>query len=118
MSNVFVCITDSDIDAAKDVARTAATKVWLAKGKDQEINDAADPYPEYLTQGNLASKRSKEEDLAYVATKSLEVTVLHGHSVLTGDMVANMPPSTVVDQNGNPGDYDMCGVMAFSMIFA
>jgi len=100
------------------VARTAATKVWLTKGKDQEINDAANPYPEYLTQGNLASKRSQEEDLSYVATKNLEVTVLHGHSVLTGDMVATMPPSTVVDQDGNPGDYDMCGVMAYSQIFA
>lgn len=100
------------------MARTAATKVWLTKGKDQEINDAANPYPEYLTQGNLASKRSQEEDLSYVATKNLEVTVLHGHSVLTGDMVATMPPSTVVDQDGNPVDYDVCGVMDYSQIFA
>ena len=99
------------------MARTAATKVWLTKGKDLENNETADPCPECLTQENLTSKRSQEEDLAYVATKNLEVTVVHGHSALTGDMVATMPPSTVVDQNGNPVDYDMCGVMAYSMLF-
>jgi len=99
------------------VARTAATKVWLTKGKDQEINDAADPCPEHLTQENLTSKRSQEEDLAHVATKNLEVSVVHGHSVLTGEMVATMPPSTVVDKDGNPGDFDVCGVMDYSMLF-
>jgi hypothetical protein len=97
--------------------RTAATKAWLTKGKELESNETADPRPEYLTQENLASKRSQEEDLARVATKKLEVSVVHGHSVLAGEMVATMPPSTVVDANGNPGDFDVCGVTDYYMMF-
>jgi hypothetical protein len=97
--------------------RTAATKAWLTKGKDLESNETADPRQEHLTQENLASKRPQEEDLAHVATKKLEVGVVHGYSVLTGEMVAAMPPPTVVGENGKLGDIGACGVTDYHMMF-
>ena len=98
--------------------RTAATKAWLAKSKDLASNKTADPHPEYFTQDNRASKRTEAEDVACVATKKLEVSVVHGHTVITGDLVATMSPCTVVDDNGNPGDFSQGGVTDYYKMLA
>ena len=98
--------------------RTAATKLWLAKNKDLPSNKTADPCPEYFTQDNHASKRTPAEDVAHVSTKKLEVSVVHGHTVITGDMVATMPPCTVVDDDGNPGDFSQGGVTDYYKMLA
>ena len=98
--------------------RTAATKSWLAKSKDLASNKTADPCPEYFTQDNRASKRTQAEDVAHVSTKKLQVSVVHGHTVITGDMVATMPPCTVVDDDGNPGDFSQGGVTDYYNMLA
>ena len=47
-----------------------------------------------------------------------QVTLLHGHKMLEGEMLQDMAPATVVDDNGNAAYHEALRVESKGVIFS